>query len=172
MALKINLGCGRKYFPEWVNCDVVPHVKADKYFNLNQPPYPLESDCAEEILLDNVLEHLEDIPRIMEELHRILQTGGVVKIHVPYGKTDWALQDPTHRHYFTEKSMNYFCDDDPCNFYSQARFKLKEARLYCHDTTILHQLRNLLPFKKYLKYFLYNIYDGIYFELQKIPSQR
>jgi len=110
MALKINLGCGRKYFPEWITAMSFPQVKADKYFNLNQPPYPW-SQVARRILLDNVLEHLEDIPRIRKTASH-LQTGGVVKIHVPYGKTDWALQDPTSPALFHEKSMNYFCDDD------------------------------------------------------------
>jgi hypothetical protein len=32
----------------------------------------------------------------------------------------------------------------------------------------MHKLRNLLPLKKYLRYFFWNIYDGIYFELEKI----
>jgi hypothetical protein len=48
------------------------------------------------------------------------------------------------------------------------RFKLHEARLYGDSTNILHKLRNLLPFKKYLRYFFWNIYDGISFELEKV----
>ena len=103
----------------------------------------------------------------MEELHRLLQTGGLLRIYVPYGKTDWAIQDPTHRHFFTEKSMDYFCSGYPYSYYSAARFNLNEARLYCNRTNFMHTLRNLLPLKRYLKYFLFNIYDGIYFELQK-----
>lgn len=168
MALKINLGCGRKYLEGHVNCDLLASIKADKYFNFDSPPYPFEPACAEEILLDNVLEHLDDIPKVMTELHRVLQVGGRVKIFVPYGKSDWALQDPTHKHYFTENSMNYFCEGHPYSYYSEAKFRLIEAKLYCTNTNILHKLRNLLPLKRYLKYFLYNVYDGIYFELEKL----
>jgi len=168
MALKINLGCGQKYLPGYLNCDVVPHIKADRYFDLNRFPYPLESDGADEIFMDNVIEHLDDVIKVMEELHRILKVGGRLRILVPYAKTDWALQDPTHKHFFTEQTFNYFVADHPYNFYSKCRFKLHEARLYGDSTNIMHKLRNLLPLKKYLRYFFWNIYDGIYFELEKI----
>lgn len=118
--------------------------------------------------MDNVLEHLENIPRVMEELHRVLHPGGVLKIWVPYGKTDWALQDPTHKHYFTEKSMDYFSEGHPYGFYANCRFKVRQARLFGDSTTVLHKLRNLLPLRRILRYFFYNIYDGIYFELEKV----
>jgi len=166
--LKLNLGCGRKCLPGYVNCDVSQAVKADKHFDLNQPPYPFASNCAAEILLDNVLEHLDDIPRVMAEFHRLLRPGGLLRIYVPYGKTDWALQDPTHKHFFTEKSMDYFCGANACDFYAPIRFKLRVARLYGDRFTLRHKLRNLLPFKQCLRYFFFNIYDGIYFELEKI----
>ena len=78
MPLKINLGCGQKYLAGYVNCDLLTNIKADKYFNFDAPPYPFESECAEEILLDNVLEHLDDIPKVMDELHRVLRAGGAL----------------------------------------------------------------------------------------------
>jgi SAM-dependent methyltransferase len=170
MGVKLNLGCGERRLPGYVNCDILPQVAADRHFDLNCFPYPFEDGCADEILLDNVLEHLAEIPPVMEELHRLLRGGGIVRIFVPYGKTDWALQDPTHRHYFTEKSMDYFCDDRPYNYYSRVRFRLRAARLYGDSTTWLHRLRNLIPMKRVLRYFLFNIYDGIYFELEKPPA--
>jgi len=166
-GLKINLGCGRKYLPDYVNCDISPHVRADRCFDLDVVPYPFDADVADEILLDNVLEHLDDIPRVMAEFHRILRPGGRLRIYVPYAKTDWALQDPTHKHFFTEHSLNYFVEDHPYNFYSSIRFALREARLYADSTTWRHRFRNLLPFRNALRYFLWNMYDGIYFELEK-----
>src|SRR5437762_3255432 len=124
MPLKINLGCGLRYLADYVNCDVLTHLQADKYFDLNNPPYPFEPDSADEIYMDNVLEHLSDVVQVMEELHRILKVGGRLRILVPYGKTDWALQDPTHKHYFTENSLNYFVEGHSYGFYSQGKYKL------------------------------------------------
>jgi hypothetical protein len=48
------------------------------------------------------------------------------------------------------------------------RFTIKKADLYGDSTNIMHKMRNLLPFKNILRYFLFNIYDGIYFELVKV----
>lgn len=172
MGLKLNLGCGRKYLDGYVNCDFVDTVRADKYFTLDEFPYPFETGCADEVFMDNVLEHLEDIPKVMSELHRVLRPGGRLRILVPYAKTDWALQDPTHKHFFTEHSLNYFIEGHAYNFYSHVRFKLIEARLYGDNTTWRHKIRNLLPFKNALRYFLYNIYDGVYFELEKIEVKQ
>lgn len=165
--VKINLGCGRKYLEGYVNCDVLEHVRADAHFDLETMPYPLESDSAHEILLDNVLEHLDDIPAVMRELHRILRRGGILKIWVPYGKSDWALQDPTHRHYFTETSMDYFGEDHPYGYYSEFKFQVRQAVLFVDNDTLRHRCRNLIPFRNVLRFFLTNMYDGIYFELEK-----
>lgn len=165
--LKINLGCGEKYLDGWTNCDVVQSIRADHYFNLEHFPYPLDSSCASMILMDNVLEHLSDIPKTMEEIFRILAPGGEIIIKVPYGKSDWALQDPTHKHYFTERSMDYFTLGHAYNFYSGARFECLEARLVADSTTVRHKLRNLIPFRSVLRYFLMNLYDGIHFRLRK-----
>lgn len=165
---KINLGCGRKYLEGYLNCDVLEQVKADKHFDLERFPYPLESDSADEILMDNVLEHLDDIPQVMGELHRILKPGGILKILVPYGKSDWALQDPTHKHYFTETSMNYFSEGHAYGYYADFKFKVLQTVLFTDNETIHHKLRNLIPCRSVLRFFLTNMYDGIYFELEKI----
>jgi hypothetical protein len=59
-SLKINLGCGERYLGG-VNCDIEETVKADRYFDLEQFPYPPEEGCASEIFKDNVLEYVSII---------------------------------------------------------------------------------------------------------------
>jgi SAM-dependent methyltransferase len=169
MVTKINLGCGPKYFKDYINCDISPRVKADKYFDLEKFPYPLDSNMADEILLDNVMEHLDDIPQVMDELHRILKPGGVLRVIVPYAKSDWALQDPTHKHFFTERTLQYFCEGFyGISYYAACKYRLLKADLTADSTTLRHKLRNMIPFRSALRYFFYNLYDGVYFELQKI----
>jgi SAM-dependent methyltransferase len=170
MTLKLNLGCGQKYLPGYVNCDVLPHVKADRYFDLNRFPYPFEAGGVDEIWMDNVLEHLDDVVAVMGELHRLLRPGGRLRLRVPYAKSDWAYLDPTHKHFFTEQSMNYFCDGWDYSYYVPFRFRLLEARLYADRDNLRKRLRCLIPFRSVLRYFLFNLYDGISFELEKIES--
>ncbi len=165
---KINLGCGTKYMQGYINTDVTQTVKADVYFDLNKTPYPFRSNFADEIYMDNVLEHLDDIPRVIEEIHRILKPGAVLRIYVPYAKSDGAFNDPTHMHYFTERSMDYFSRDNAYGFYADVSFQIKKAELFNANKTTMSKLRLLIPFKKILKIFFFNIYDGVYFEMRKV----
>ena len=166
--VKLNLGCGEKYLDGYINCDIVEGLKKDRYINLNKFPYPFPDNYADEIWMDMVLEHLENLVTVVDELHRILKHNGVLKIIVPYAKSDWAIQDPTHIHFFNEKSMDYFIDDYRYNYYTKTRFVKLTARLYTSTETLLSRIRNLIPFRRILKHFIFNMYDGIYFELKAI----
>ncbi len=168
-SIKLNLGCGHDYKPGWINCDTASthNVKADKFFDLEVFPWPFPDNYADEILLEQVLEHLPNTLGTINEIWRILKPGGIVRINVPYAKSDCAYQDPTHRKFFTEKTMDYFTDASPWNFYSPVRFKLLRAELTQINLTPLLKLRNLVPFRKYLRWFLWNMYDGVSFVLQK-----
>lgn len=162
---KLNLGSGNKYLKGYVNCELVKSVKSDKYFNLNEFPYPFKDSSAQEILLDNVLEHLQDVTKVIEESYRILAHNGVLRIYVPYFKSDGAAQDPTHIHFFTEHSMDYYSQGFEYNYYTNANFKLNKSYLFCDNKTTKSKIRALIPFKGIFKIFFFNIYDGVYFEL-------
>ena len=170
--IKLNLGCGNDYKPGWINCDTVAthNIKADKYFDLEVFPWPFPDNHADEILLEQVMEHLPNTLGTINEIWRILKPGGIVRINVPYAKSDCAYQDPTHRKFFTEKTMDYFTEAFPWNFYSSVRFKLLRAELTTIDRTPLLKLRNLVPFRKYLTGFFWNMYDGVSFEMQKVNT--
>lgn len=166
--IKLNLGCGKKYIDGYINCDFVSSVKAEKHFNLNNIPYPFPDNFADEILLDNVLEHLIDVTTVMEEMYRLLKKNGVLKIFVPYFKSDGAFNDPTHLHYFSERSMDYYSTDFEYNYYSKARYKIVQANLFCANKSLKSKIRTFIPFKNILKFFFFNMYDGLYFELKAI----
>ena len=141
MTLKLNLGCGQKYLPGYVNCDVLPQVKADRYFDLNRFPYPFEAGGVDENLDGQCVGTLlDDVVAVMGELHRLLRPGGRLRLLVPYAKSDWALPDP-HKHFFTEQSMNYFCDGWDYSYYVPFRFRLIEARLYADRDNVRKRLR-------------------------------
>ena len=140
--------------------------------DLNVFPYPFNDNSAEEIILDNVLEHLEDVIAVMEEVYRLAKPEALIRIKVPYFKSNSAFTDPTHRHFFTETSFKYFEEKNPLHFYTKASFEITKTELISHTKYLdaKHFFRNLLPFKKILNYFLFNIYDEISFELRCVKK--
>ena len=71
----LDLGCGNNKRVGALGIDFNSRTAADLVHNLNVFPYPLESETFDEVYVDNCLEHLDDVIRVMEEIHRVLQTG-------------------------------------------------------------------------------------------------
>lgn len=80
----LDLGCGKKKRAGSIGVDYSDRHNADIIHDLNIFPYPFESNSIDQIYLDNVLEHLEQPMRVMEEIYRITKAGGKVKVIVPY----------------------------------------------------------------------------------------
>jgi SAM-dependent methyltransferase len=171
----LDLGCGRKKRPGSIGVDHTDKLSADVLHDLNVFPYPFESDAADEVYMDNVLEHLDEPMRVMEEVYRIVRPGGTVKVIVPYFRSKWAFIDPTHRHYFTVDSFAYY---DPRNeiciryAYTDARFLVE--KVIFNETLknspmkqLLMKLANRYPGK--YEYYLSHLFplDDITFYLKK-----
>ena len=104
----LDLGCGKKKRKGSIGVDYTDRFPVNVNHNLNLFPYPFRTNYADEIYLDNVLEHLDDTLDVMREISRILKPGGFVKIIVPYFRSSWAFIDPTHKKFFTAHSFAYF----------------------------------------------------------------
>jgi hypothetical protein len=84
----------------------------------------------------------------MEEIHRVAADGAVVKITVPHFSCANAFTDPTHRHYFTAASFNYFTGDNEFDFYTDRRFRKQAARIVFAPTLVnklIHRLASRWP---------------------------
>ncbi len=126
----LDLGCGNRKFPGAIGIDNNPNTDADIIHDLNSMPYPFDDSFFDGIYADNIIEHLDDVVKVMEELSRISKAGATVKIIVPYFRARWAYIDPTHRHHFTVDSFSYFDSEhihSKLYNYSQVRFKVKKV---------------------------------------------
>lgn len=163
----MNLGCGNKKIAGFIGVDRIKTAAADVVHDLNMAPYPFAAGSVDEIIADNVLEHLNDVIAVLEEWHRLCRNGAIIKISLPYYKSSGAFTDPTHKHFFTENSFQYFKPEHGYHFYTGAKFKILKTELLAKNFGDLrHKLRNFLPFKKFFNFWLFNIYDEIYFELE------
>lgn len=127
---KLNFGCGKNIKEGYVNADIAPLEGVDKTFDFNFFSYPFPDGEFDEILADNILEHLDDIPAVMKELHRISKPSGKLRIIVPYYNCYGAYNDITHKHYFSHRSFEpFYRKDSRGNYFVEEEFKLKRLEL-------------------------------------------
>ena len=123
---KLNLGCGTEIMENYVNIDFVKLKGVDVIHNLNKFPYPFKDNTFEEVYTSHVLEHLEDLPKVMGEIKRICKKGAKVRIRVPHFSCGVSYRDPTHRRLFSYFTFDYFTKD--C-FYGLPEFKILKRKL-------------------------------------------
>jgi hypothetical protein len=136
MKVKLDVGCGRNKRKGYIGVDIINSKDVDLIFNISKYPWPIKSDTAEEIVLDNVIEHIPDIVGIMNELHRIAKGNAVVEIIYPYWRSFGAYSDPTHIHYLNEYMIDYFLQPGSSNrtenkysFYTNKYWSLLDRQL-------------------------------------------
>ena len=126
----LEVGCGKDKNPEAIGLDSNPNSDADVIHDLNVFPYPFENNSFDVIIADSVIEHLDNIIMVMEELHRICISDGVIRITVPFFGSWTAFTDPTHRHYFGIHSFDYFIKGKDLfrYHYSNIQYEMKLTR--------------------------------------------
>lgn len=133
---KLCLGSGNKKNPDAVNVDLVASTNPDICHNLNSMPWPLPDNQFEECTAFDVMEHLDDLVKVMEEIHRVCRNGAAVRITTPHFSCSNAFTDPTHRHYFSWFSLHYFTGEHDFSFYSECRFKRRYSRIVFAPTLL------------------------------------
>ncbi|MBL7196615.1 MAG: class I SAM-dependent methyltransferase [Candidatus Omnitrophica bacterium] len=84
----------------------LPHVNV--MHDLNLFPYPFQDNEFDEIWAEHVLEHVDNLDKVMEELWRIAKPCGAIKILVPAWMAWQAYADPTHKRFFTRESFDFW----------------------------------------------------------------
>lgn len=147
----LEIGCGpKKLWPHSTTLDVNPKSKADVVHDLNQFPYPFPDDAFDIIVAEHVLEHLDDIIKVVEEIHRISKPGAWVYIEVPHFSSRDFFTDPTHKHAFSTSSFDYFvpAPGGLYNFhYSHVNFRRHKAELSGPDSKWWQRYLNKLAKK-------------------------
>ncbi|MCC6694515.1 MAG: methyltransferase domain-containing protein [Candidatus Hydrogenedentes bacterium] len=133
MPRRLNIGCGTDIRPGYFNVDRSALPGVDRQFDLATLPWPLPDAQFDEVLCDNILEHLWDCLGTMEEIWRVCRDGAKVHVRVPNWSSRWAWQDPTHVRPFTPEVFGFwdpdhgYCKQRP--YYTPARFRV-EAIVY------------------------------------------
>lgn len=124
---KLNLGCGRDVKKDYINLDTSKIKGVDVVHNLDKYPWPFPSNYFDEIYARDSIEHLKDLFRAMQEIHRISKNGAIVRLIVPYWHSSGAFY-PNHHYFFNVDSMKFFTETDR-TYDSYPGFKLENIRI-------------------------------------------
>lgn len=80
----LNLGCGGRFHPAWVNVDLNSSSPAVVAHDIRRP-LPFVADSFDGVYHSHVLEHLTpaDGQSLLAECHRVLRPGGTIRVVVP-----------------------------------------------------------------------------------------
>jgi SAM-dependent methyltransferase len=94
--LHLHLGCGQQRREGMVNCDLHETPATDRVFDV-QRRWPFEDNSAAVIFSAHMLEHLDEPMTFFREAWRVLRPGGTLTLQLPYGSSDEAWSDLTHK---------------------------------------------------------------------------
>jgi len=97
--MKIDCGCGTRKKEGFKGVDILNLPDVDIVADLEKR-LPFEDKSIDEINCSHTLEHLEDPISTLEEFHRVLKTGGILKIILPHF-TNHKGFIPKHKHFFS-----------------------------------------------------------------------
>jgi SAM-dependent methyltransferase len=124
----LDVGCGSAKYPGAVGIDISGDTAADVVHDLDTFPWPLQDSSFDHILLQDVIEHLAEPYKVMEELHRIARPGARIQMRTPHFSSVLAYSDPTHRHALSALGMRALAEPN-YGHYTAVRFKLVSVGL-------------------------------------------
>lgn len=120
---ELHIGSGKDYMLGWLNVDILETAQPDLLLDLSKNvEFPVRAVSPivgsvelgggqlDVIYANNVLEHVPDLSRLMENCLFLLKDGGKMVIEVPYEHAPTAWQDPTHVRALNENSWIYYTD--------------------------------------------------------------
>ncbi len=178
----LNLGCGNRKLDipgappgsQVVGVDLSPRSQADLVHDLNIFPYPLETDSFDLVVLNDVIEHLDDVPGVLREVHRVARHGALVRIRTPHFSSHYAYTDPTHRRPFGYFSFDGFDPANPHILYADSQFRVVRRRILFSKLwriTGVSTLANRFPSRWEQLFAFIFCAENLEFELQTIKSR-
>ncbi len=157
---KLNFGCGSEIRPKeegWVNVDVLKGIDIDKSFNFNKFPYPFKDNTFDYVLMKGVLEHLNYVPKVMNELWRICKNNTIINIFVPYYNHPSSYNDPTHQRHLNIHAFDTIITMANQKDSTRGHFELIEVR------KMTGKFKRIIPkpILKFLDRFLHSMFIEI-----------
>lgn len=117
MKLVIGTGADWQKKDGVIGLDIIPEFNPDVVRDILRG-LPFDDDKFDEIEIEHVLEHIsghlacrptDNFDFVMNEMHRVLKPGGLLRIETPYWHDEHAVESAGHVRFFNEFSfINYY----------------------------------------------------------------
>ena len=166
---RLVLGSAGKIIPDAITLDIDPLHKPDVVHDLNRTPFPFKENQFQEIICHHVLEHLNDLPPVMNELYRICHPTGTIYIETPH-HSSWFSHTPEHKLFFNYFAFDGYLDDGRTHWITGKKFRLLKREITFHKAIrrfFLHKLFNRSPLT-YERFWTY-IFPAEHFKIWLSP---
>jgi predicted SAM-dependent methyltransferase len=113
---KLNMGCGFRKLDGFWNVDVERRCNPDQVVDLEKTPWEWEDNFFEDIMADNVLEHLGHDPKVfskvIQEMYRVSCPGARWVVMLPHHRCDLYWNDYTHVRVLTPETFRMFDQEE------------------------------------------------------------
>lgn len=110
--VSLELGCGnRKSAPDSIGVDALDYECVDLVGDVFEVLSSFPDGTVDVVYSSHFLEHVTDVPHLLNELARVLKPGGRLDVTVPHFSNPYFYSDITHRASFGLYSMSYFAID-------------------------------------------------------------
>ena len=109
--MNVNLGCGNIKLKNCIGVDFRKTDATDVVHDLRCYPWPFEAGQFENVIAKDIIEHMIEVIPFIDECWRIVKPNGHLYIRTTYFMSEQSYRDPTHYHYFTLESFDYFDPD-------------------------------------------------------------
>ena len=111
LRLELELGCGAtKRNRQAVGIDVLNYEDVDIVGDVYEILDSFPSQSVDAVYSYHFVEHLPDLPKLLEELARIIKPNGHVEFVAPHFSNPYFYSDPTHQHFFGLYTFCYFAN--------------------------------------------------------------
>ena len=111
--MKLNLGCGKRIVPGYINIDDDDHPGVDLIINIYNG-LPFEDNSVDKILASDFLEHIPQpkVIFVIDEIWRVLKPDGIFESSTPSTEGCGAFQNPLHVSFWNINSWYYWTIDE------------------------------------------------------------
>jgi len=106
--MKLNLGCGNKKLPGYINIDRNKKVKPDIVCKLGQEILPIGDNLVDYVVGDQFIEHLtsDETVFMIDDLYRVCKPNSIMKFIVPH------MLSPVSSKVFHKQTISEFYFED------------------------------------------------------------